>query len=104
MTLAQRPAPVSLTRGRGALRLPGLVAGAAVASVALLAVVDPNEPGHYPTCPFLALTGFYCPGCGSMRAVHDLVHGDLSGSLARNPMTVVAVAVMLVAYAAWTRR
>ena len=73
-------------------------------AVGLVAVVDPNQPGHYPTCPFLALTGMYCPGCGSLRAVHDLAHGDLSGALARNPLTVLVLVGMLVAYAAWARR
>jgi hypothetical protein len=75
-----------------------------VGAVALVAVVDPNEPGHYPTCPLLAMTGLYCPGCGSLRAVHDLAHGDLAGAMARNPLTVVVVGAMLVAYAAWVRR
>jgi hypothetical protein len=86
------------------LRHPLYAAAAAVASVSLVAVVDPNQPGHYPTCPFLALTGYYCPGCGSLRAVHDLAHGDLHGALARNPLTVVAVAALVVGYAVWVRR
>jgi hypothetical protein len=31
---------------------------AGVAAVAgYVAAIDPNRPGHYPTCPFLALTG-----------------------------------------------
>ncbi|HEV7172501.1 DUF2752 domain-containing protein [Pedococcus sp.] len=96
-------APPALGWGRRT-RLPVAVAAAAGAVVGTLAVVDPNQPGHYPTCPFLALTGFYCPGCGSLRAIHDLAHGDLGGAVARNPMAVMAVAGLLVAYAAWTRR
>lgn len=86
------------------VRLPAAVATAAGVVVGTLAVVDPNQPGHYPTCPFLALTGMYCPGCGSLRAIHDLAHGDPSDAMARNPLAVVAVAGLLVAYAAWTRR
>src|SRR6478752_6842274 len=100
-----RPAtPEPRARRRGALRVPGLCALAAVAAVGLVAVVDPNQPGHYPTCPFLALTGMYCPGCGSLRAVHDLAHGDISGALARNPLTVLVLGGLVVAYAAWARR
>jgi hypothetical protein len=79
-----------------------LVSAVAVASV--VAVVDPNEPGHYPTCPFLAVTGYYCPGCGSLRALHDLVHGDLAGAVARNPMMLLAAGGLLVAFVLWTRR
>ena len=40
-------------------------------------MVDPNQPGHYPTDPFLAITGLYCPGCGTLRALHALARGDL---------------------------
>ena len=50
--------------------------GGVAVALATLATVDPNQPGHYPTCPFLATTGFYCPGCGALRAVHDLLHGE----------------------------
>jgi hypothetical protein len=83
---------------------PAYAAMAAVVGTTLVAVVDPNQPGHYPTCPFLAMTGWYCPGCGSLRAMHDLAHGDLHGALARNPLTVLALPFLLVTYAVWVRR
>ena len=44
--------------------------------VALVAAVDPHTSGRYPTCPFHAVTGLWCPGCGGLRAVHDLTHGS----------------------------
>ena len=100
----QRPAPPVLRRGFGALRAPALVAAGALAVTTLVATVDPNQPGHYPTCPFLAVTGLYCPGCGSLRALHDLAHGDLAGAVARNPLVVVAAGGLLVAFVLWTRR
>ena len=77
------------------------LAGAAVAAVAL---VDPNEPGHYPTCPFLALTGLYCPGCGSLRAVHALTNGDLTTAVGLNVLTVLAVVTLSVMWAQWAQR
>jgi len=69
-----------------------------------VASVDPNAAGHYPTCPFLAITGWYCPGCGALRAVHALAHGDLVTALARNPFTVVAVGYLVVTWLLWFRR
>jgi hypothetical protein len=100
----QRPAAPVVARGLGALRVPGLVAAGAVAVTTLVAVVDPNQPGHYPTCPFLAATGYYCPGCGSLRALHDLAHGDVTGALSRNPLMVLAAVGLLVGFVLWTRR
>lgn len=80
------------------------VAAAGLAAAATLYAVDPNEPGHYPTCPFLATTGWFCPGCGALRGIHDLLHGDVAGALARNPMTVLAVPYLLLAWVAWALR
>jgi hypothetical protein len=100
----QRPVTPVTARGFGALRGPALAAAGALAVTTLVAVVDPNQPGHYPTCPFLAVTGLYCPGCGSLRALHDLAHGDLAGAVARNPLMVLAAGGLLVAFVLWARR
>jgi hypothetical protein len=103
MTLDQRLAPTGTSRRREALCVAGVVS-AGLAAGATLLIVDPNQPGHYPTCPFLATTGWYCPGCGSLRAVHDLLHGDLAGALARNPMMVLALPYLLLAAVTWLLR
>lgn len=86
--------------------LSGPLATAALAGVAVgvVALVDPNEPGHYPTCPFLALTGLYCPGCGSLRAVHALTNGDVTTAVGLNVLTVLAVVALSVVWARWVRR
>lgn len=99
-----RPAgPVTGAQGRGE-RSFAAVTALAVGAVSTLAVVDPNRPGHYPTCPFLFLTGAWCPGCGSLRAVHDLAHGDLPGALARNPLTVLLVGYLVFVWSCWLAR
>ena len=55
-SVAQRPVTAEpRARRHGALRLPLLAAGTAAAVLATVGVVDPNQPGHYPTCPFLAM-------------------------------------------------
>jgi Protein of unknown function (DUF2752) len=58
-------------------------------AVALVAVVDPHTGGRYPTCPFHAVTGLWCPGCGGLRAVHDLTHGHLALALHENVLVVL---------------
>ncbi len=70
---------------------PLVVGAAGLAATAYIASVDPHEGGHYPTCPSLYLTGFYCPGCGSLRAIHDLAHLDLAGAWGMNPLAVIAL-------------
>ena len=38
---------------------------------------EPGKTGFFPSCPFRALTGFNCPGCGTTRALHQLLHGNV---------------------------
>jgi Protein of unknown function (DUF2752) len=92
------------SRRSGAVARPVLVACSALLALAWVGSVDPNEPGHYPTCPFLAVTGWFCPGCGSLRALHALAHGDLAGALARNPLLVLTVPALTVWWATWLVR
>jgi hypothetical protein len=39
-----------------------------------------------PFCPFHALTGLDCPGCGSLRAIHSLLRLEFAQALAYNPL------------------
>lgn len=99
-----RSAPAPLIGGRRAVLLPLAVGAAGLIGAGYVANVDPNVVGHYPTCPFLAVTGWYCPGCGALRAVHALGHGDLMTAMARNPFAVVAIAYILVTWVRWLER
>ena len=83
---------------------PVAVGAAIAAGTGLLAVVDPNQPGHYPLCPLYWLTGFYCPGCGMLRAIHDLAHLDLRGALGMNPLVFVIVPVLAWIWIGWLGR
>jgi Protein of unknown function (DUF2752) len=86
-----------------ALWAPLSVAAAALAATTYLALVDPNQPGHYPICPFRSVTGYACPGCGSLRAVHDLATGNLAGALQRNMLTVLALPLLALLWVRWLR-
>ncbi len=84
--------------------LAAAVAAVAVAVVGLVAAVDPNEPGHYPPCLFRRLTGLHCPGCGSLRGIHALAHGDLLGAVGSNVLIVIALPVLAVLWLRWLHR
>lgn len=42
-------------------------------------------------CPFKALTGLDCPGCGGTRAVESLVQGGVASAADHNLLVVVAL-------------
>ena len=80
---------------------PAAVAVAAGGAAALLVAVDPGVPGHYPTCPFYAVTGLYCPGCGTLRLVHQFLTGHPGAAVGLNPLFVVMAPFLLYAYVRW---
>ncbi len=61
------------------------------AAIVLLCVFDPATSGVFPPCPVRYLTGLYCPGCGSLRALHALLHGELGRAFAMNPLMIVTL-------------
>jgi hypothetical protein len=82
----------------------GLFAVTAAGALALLATQDPASSPYYLPCGFHLLTGWWCPGCGSTRALHALVHGDLGAALRFNgPVTVGLLAAPAVLWLARRR-
>jgi hypothetical protein len=77
-----------MTYPRKNMLLPGMMAVAA-AGLVMLYLFDPATSGVFPPCPVRYFTGWYCPGCGSLRAVHQLLQGNLRAAWALNPLTVV---------------
>jgi hypothetical protein len=65
------------------------VVSAVAAGFVMLRVFDPATSGVFPPCPVRYLTGWYCPGCGSLRALHQLLMGNLRAAWAMNPLTVL---------------
>ena len=72
------------------------VVAAVVVGALLLFFFDPRTAGFYPPCPSFLLTGWQCPGCGTTRALHALVHGDVAAALRFNPFTMVLLALGVV--------
>ena len=69
--------------------------GAFFLVLVVLVFVDPRTARLAPVCPLNATTGLHCPGCGTGRALHALVHGDLARAVRLNVLTVAAIPVFL---------
>jgi hypothetical protein len=52
--------------------------GLFAAALLLMGFINPEQYHLFPRCPFLSLTGYQCPGCGSQRALHYLANGNLA--------------------------
>src|SRR6266567_6703336 len=65
------------------------VAGVLLVGLGVLYRFSPAEHSFYPRCPFFALTHLLCPGCGGTRALHELLHLNLTGALHYNALLTV---------------
>jgi len=83
------------------------IGGLALLTVALH-VRDPHDSGSWGYCPSAAL-GVYCPGCGGLRAVNDLTHGQVGAAASSNVLFVALLPLLVFllgrwAYERWTGR
>ncbi len=82
---ANRPWPLPLVLSLAALGLAG---------AALLFAFDPARHAFYPVCLFKKMTGYDCPGCGGLRAMHQLLRGDVWRAFQLNPLVVVGLPLL----------
>ena len=66
-----------------------LTGGAAGAVVIFL--FDPAQHNFYPLCYLRAVTGLNCPGCGAMRAIHQLLHGHIAAAARLNLLLLLSL-------------
>ena len=96
-TVVARDVPASR---RERMKRPVLVIGGLSLATLALHLRDPHSSGSWGICPSAAM-GFYCPGCGGLRAVNDLSNGDLLGAASSNLAFVVALPFILVGLVLW---
>lgn len=57
---------------------------------------NPQSNSFFLKCPFKLVTGYDCPGCDSQRALHALLHGDISQAFSFNPLFILAIPYVFV--------
>lgn len=72
------------------LALAGLLGGG------ILYCWNPTEVAFIPRCPFRMWTGWQCPGCGTLRGLHALLHLRLAEAWQLNPFMVVSLPLLAV--------
>jgi hypothetical protein len=65
-----------------------------LSAAAVLFRFDPSQFGFYPLCWFHRTTGLWCPGCGSLRSLHQLLHGNLAVALRYNALLVFSLPLL----------
>lgn len=83
---------------------PAALLGLAAAGVVAVGVRDPHTPGAWGWCPFLQATGRPCPFCGGLRAVNDVLHGDLGAAVHSNLLVLLLVPFVAAALVVWLAR
>lgn len=76
-----------------------LIALALLVLVVIYYWVDPVDYDFFPKCPFYVITGYKCPGCGSQRAIHQLLNLNITEAFRANPLLVVAIPYILLGFA-----
>ena len=66
--------------------------------------IDPSASTIFPRCTVLELTGYKCPGCGSQRAIHALLHGDVAEAFRYNALLLIAIPWIALCLFAESRR
>ena len=82
-------APPTLNQRRRAVVRSAVILGFALLAGGALFAVDPARHAIYPACWLYATTGLQCPGCGGLRATHQLLHGRLAAAWGLNPLAVL---------------
>lgn len=64
----------------------------------LLLFFPVNKYRFYPPCPWYFLTKTYCPGCGSLRGLNGMIHGNLLSMFKHNILAGFSLPFLLYSY------
>jgi hypothetical protein len=56
---------------------------------------NPSQNAFFIPCPVKYTTGYYCPGCGSQRALHQLTHLHVYNAFRLNPLLILSLPILI---------
>ncbi len=63
--------------------------------LSLFFLYNPLQHNFFPKCPIYASTGIYCPGCGSQRAIHQILNGNIIEGFKHNFLILLLLLVIV---------
>lgn len=67
-------------------------------TVPLYFLFNPSGQLIFPKCPIYQHLGVYCSGCGSQRAIHDLLHLNILDAIGHNLLLLPALTLILIEF------
>ena len=67
-------------------------------SLVYLLLQFPLKSFHYPKCIWYDITGTYCPGCGTIRGISEILNGHILGLYYQNKLAYLLSPVLLYTY------
>lgn len=71
-----------------------MLISAAILLILIYGTFDPEKFKIYPKCPFYMLTGLECPGCGSQRAIYNLLNLNIHAAFKHNAFLVCMIPII----------
>ena len=56
---------------------------------------NPSDTNMFPKCPVYSATEIYCPGCGSQRAAHQILNGNILNGIRHNYLIALLALILL---------
>jgi hypothetical protein len=57
-------------------------------------IYNPENSNLFPKCIFYKITNLHCPGCGSQRAIHNILQGNILKGLSYNILIALLLLVL----------
>jgi hypothetical protein len=99
----QEPNPAGATSKRINLAIASIGGLVGLIAVGILFHFNPATNGFYPYCVFSRVTGLLCPGCGSLRSLHQLLHGHVMDAFHYNALLMLSLPFLAWLSLRWLR-